>query len=60
MLKLSQLPARSAPCRSPRHQLRLGAETIRTLTSRELRLVVAGVCDTASAHSGRPPGDTTC
>jgi hypothetical protein len=60
MLKSTQLPADSEPCRSPHRRLCLSAETVRTLTSRELRLVVAGACDTASAHSRQPPGETTC
>ena len=60
MLKSTQLSPGSASCRSTRHLLRLSAETIRTLTARELHLVAAGACDTASVHSRQPPGETTC
>jgi hypothetical protein len=45
----------TAPRRSPTHssilRLRLKAETIRTLTTQELHLVVGGICDAASLQT---------
>ncbi len=42
------------------HRLRLGAEIIRALTSKDLQLVAAGFCDTASVNTKRPPDQGGC
>lgn len=51
---------RSSPATQAQHRLRLGAETIRALTSKDLQLVAAGLCDTASMNTKRPPDQGGC
>jgi hypothetical protein len=39
-----------------RYRLRLDGETVRELSSQELNLAIAGICDGASIHSKIDPG----